>query len=51
MYGIYEYISQSLSAFNALAAACTLVILPIILIFLFTRQAFFRSMLEGAIKG
>jgi ABC-type glycerol-3-phosphate transport system permease component len=51
MYGIYEYISQSLSAYNALAAACILVILPVITIFLFTRQAFFRSMLEGAIKG
>lgn len=51
MYGIYEYISQSLSAYNALAAACMLVILPVIIIFLFTRQAFFRSMLEGAIKG
>ncbi len=51
MYGIYEYISQSLSAYNALAAACILVILPVIVIFLFTRQAFFRSMLEGAIKG
>ncbi len=51
MYGIYEYISQSLSAYNALAAACILVILPVIVIFLFTRQAFFRSMLEGAIRG
>jgi ABC-type glycerol-3-phosphate transport system permease component len=51
MYGIYEYISQSLSAYNALAAACVLVILPVIVIFLFTRNAFFRSMLEGAIKG
>jgi ABC-type glycerol-3-phosphate transport system permease component len=51
MYGVYEYISQSLSAYNALAAACVMVILPVIVIFLFTRQAFFRSMLEGAIKG
>ena len=51
MYGIYEYISQSLSAYNALAAACVLVILPVVVIFLFTRNAFFRSMLEGAIKG
>jgi len=51
MYGIYEYISQSLSSYNALAAACVLVILPVIVIFLFTRKAFFRSMLEGAIKG
>jgi ABC-type glycerol-3-phosphate transport system permease component len=51
MYGVYEYISQSLSAYNALAAACVLVILPVIVIFLFTRNAFFRSMLEGAIKG
>jgi ABC-type glycerol-3-phosphate transport system permease component len=51
MYGVYEYVSQSLSAYNALAAACVMVILPVVVIFLFTRDAFFRSMLEGAIKG
>jgi ABC-type glycerol-3-phosphate transport system permease component len=51
MYGVYEYISQSLSSYNALATACVMMILPFIVIFLFTRKAFFRSMLEGAIKG
>jgi multiple sugar transport system permease protein len=51
MYGVYDYIAQSLTSYNALAAACILVILPVILIFLLTRNVFFRSMLEGAIKG
>lgn len=51
MYGVYDYISQSLTSYNALAAACILVILPVIVVFLFTRNVFFRAMLEGALKG
>jgi multiple sugar transport system permease protein len=51
MYGVYDYVAQSLSAYNALAAACIVVIVPVILVFLFTRNVFFRSMLEGALKG
>jgi multiple sugar transport system permease protein len=51
MYGVYDYIAQSLTSYNALAAACILVILPVIVVFLLTRNVFFRSMLEGAIKG
>jgi multiple sugar transport system permease protein len=51
MYGVYDYIAQSLTSYNALAAACILVMLPVIVVFLLTRNVFFRSMLEGAIKG
>jgi ABC-type glycerol-3-phosphate transport system permease component len=51
MYGVYDYIAQSLTSYNALAAACIIVIAPVTVIFLFTRNVFFRSMLEGAIKG
>ncbi len=51
MYGVYDYIAQSLTAYNALAAACILVMLPVIVVFLLTRNVFFRSMLEGALKG
>ena len=51
MYGVYDYIAQSLTSYNALAAACIVVILPVILVFLLTRNIFFRSMVEGAIKG
>jgi ABC-type glycerol-3-phosphate transport system permease component len=51
MYGVYDYVAQSLTAYNALAAACIIVIAPVVVVFLFTRNLFFRSMLEGAIKG
>lgn len=51
MYGVYEYIAQSLTSYNALASACILIALPVILVFLLTRNIFFRSMVEGALKG
>jgi multiple sugar transport system permease protein len=51
MYGVYDYIAQSLTSYNALAAACIVVIAPVVIIFLVTRNVFFRTMLEGAIKG
>lgn len=51
MYGVYDFIAQSLSSYNALAAACILVMIPVIIVFLFTRRVFFRAMIEGAIKG
>lgn len=51
MYGVYDYIAQSLSSYNALAAACVLVMLPIILVFLCTRNTFFQAMVAGALKG
>lgn len=51
MYGVYDFIAQSLSSYNALAAACVLVMIPVVIIFLFTRGVFFRAMIEGAVKG
>lgn len=51
MYGVYDFIAQSLSSYNALAAACVLVMVPVVLIFLFTRKVFFQAMIEGAVKG
>jgi ABC-type glycerol-3-phosphate transport system permease component len=51
MYGVYDYIAQSLTSYNALAAACILVMLPVILILVWTRTVFFRAMVEGALKG
>lgn len=51
MYGVFDFIAQSLSSYNALAAACVLVMVPVIVVFLFTRRVFFRAMIEGAIKG
>ncbi len=51
MYGVFDFIAQSLSSYNALAAACVLVMIPVIVIFLFTRKVFFQAMIEGAVKG
>jgi ABC-type glycerol-3-phosphate transport system permease component len=51
MYGVYDFIAQSLSSYNALAAACVLVMIPVVIIFLFTRKVFFQAMIEGAVKG
>ncbi len=51
MYGVYEYIAASGIAYNALAAACVLVALPVVVMFLFARRVFFVAMLEGAVKG
>ena len=51
MYGVFDFIAQSLSSYNALAAACVLVMVPVVVVFLFTRRVFFRAMIEGAIKG
>jgi ABC-type glycerol-3-phosphate transport system permease component len=51
MYGVYDFIAQSLTGFNALAAACVLVMIPVVVVFLFTRKVFFQAMVEGAVKG
>ncbi|MEX1018040.1 MAG: carbohydrate ABC transporter permease [Litorilinea sp.] len=51
MYGVYDYIAQALTAYNALAAACIIVMFPMIAVFLATRNVFLHSMVEGALKG
>ena len=38
-------------AFQVIAAACVLIALPTVILFLFTRRIFFRAMVEGAVKG
>jgi ABC-type maltose transport system permease subunit len=34
-----------------IAAACILIALPIVILFIFARRTFFTAMMEGAIKG
>jgi multiple sugar transport system permease protein len=51
MYGVYDYIAQALTSYNALAAACIVVIFPVVAVFLTTRNIFFTSLLEGSIRG
>ena len=51
MFGLYDFLSQNIINFEVIAAACILIALPMVVLFLFTRQIFFRAMIEGAVKG
>ena len=51
MFGLYDFLSQNIINLQVIAAACLLIALPVVLLFLFTRRTFFRAMLEGALKG
>ena len=51
MFGLYDFISQFVIGYQVLAAACILIALPVVLLFLFARPVFFRAMVEGALKG
>jgi multiple sugar transport system permease protein len=51
MFGLYDFLSQNIINFQVIAAACILIALPVVVLFLFTRSVFFRAMLEGAVKG
>lgn len=49
--GVYGLTGTNLLNYQVLAAACVLVMLPVVLVFLFTRRTFFKAMIEGAVKG
>ncbi len=51
MFGLYEFLGQNIINLQVIAAACILIALPIIILFLFTRRIFFKAMVEGAVKG
>ena len=51
MFGLYEFIGQNIINLQVVAAACVLIALPMVILFLFTRRVFFRAMVEGAVKG
>lgn len=51
MFGLYDFLGQNIINFQVIAAACVLIALPVVVLFLFTRQAFFQAMTEGAVKG
>lgn len=51
MFGLYDFIGQFVIGYQVLAAACILIALPVVILFLFTRRVFFRAMMEGALKG
>jgi multiple sugar transport system permease protein len=51
MFGLYEFLGQNIINFQVIAAACVLIALPVVVLFLFTRSIFFRAMVDGAVKG
>ncbi len=51
MFGMYDFLGQNIINGQVVAAACIIIALPMVIVFLFARQSFFRAMVEGAIKG
>ncbi|MBI3957403.1 MAG: carbohydrate ABC transporter permease [Chloroflexi bacterium] len=51
MFGLYEFLGQNIINLQVVAAACILIALPIVVVFIFARRAFFAAMIEGAVKG
>ncbi|HUH97311.1 MAG TPA: carbohydrate ABC transporter permease [Anaerolineales bacterium] len=51
MYGLYNFLGENLINLQVIGAACILISLPVIVLFLFFRRSFFEAMVEGAIKG
>ena len=51
MFGLYEFLGQNIINLQVVAAACILIALPMVIIFIFARRAFFAAMIEGAVKG
>lgn len=51
MFGMYDFLGQNIINAQVVAAACIVIALPMVLVFLVARNSFFRAMVEGAIKG
>jgi ABC-type maltose transport system permease subunit len=51
MFGLYDFLSANIINLQVIAAACILLALPMVVIFLFARRVFFMAMVEGAVKG
>ena len=51
MFGMYDFLGQNIVNAQVVAAACIIIALPMVVIFLFARRSFFSAMVEGAIKG
>lgn len=51
MFGVYEFLGQNIINLQVVAAACVLMAVPIVFLFLVARRSFFQAMVEGAIKG
>lgn len=51
MFGMYDFLGQNIINAQVVAAACIVIALPMVVVFLVARNSFFRAMVEGAIKG
>ena len=51
LFGLYEFLGQNIINLQVIAAACILIALPIVILFIFARRSFFSAMVEGAVKG
>ncbi len=51
MFGLYEFLGQNIINLQVIAAACILIALPMVILFLFARRSFLEAMVEGAVKG
>jgi multiple sugar transport system permease protein len=51
MFGLYDFLSANIINLQVIAAACILLALPMVIVFLFARRIFFMAMVEGAVKG
>jgi multiple sugar transport system permease protein len=51
MFGLYDFLGQNIINLQVVAAACILIALPMVFLFLFARRSFLEAMVEGAIKG
>jgi ABC-type glycerol-3-phosphate transport system permease component len=51
MFGLYDFLGQNIINLQVLAAACIIIALPMVVLFFFTRNSFFKAMVEGAVKG
>ena len=51
MFGLYDFLGANVINLQVIAAACVLLALPMVLVFLVARRVFFEGMVEGAVKG
>jgi multiple sugar transport system permease protein len=51
MFGLYNFLGQNIINLQVIGAACILISLPIVLLFLYFRRSFFIAMVEGSVKG
>ena len=51
MFGLYNFLGQNLINLQVIGAACILISLPIVVLFLYFRRSFFIAMVEGSVKG